>query len=99
MSGATDESMTFKKATQEINRPATTDHNINDEYMRDPPNNLASGDVPTTDRTSRGQKEGAYDVNPDPQGVIGEPGKGRPKKDEIMREAIQGSESDSITSS
>ncbi|TFK52449.1 hypothetical protein OE88DRAFT_1734437 [Heliocybe sulcata] len=94
MSGVTDESKTFKKATQEVNRPATTDHNINDEYMRDAPNNLANaGNVPTTDRSTRGAKEGAYDVTPDPEGVLGDPGKGRPKKDELMREAIQDGES------
>jgi hypothetical protein len=33
----TDESRTFKKPTQTVGRPETTDHDINDEYMRNPP--------------------------------------------------------------
>ncbi|EPQ54592.1 hypothetical protein GLOTRDRAFT_43526 [Gloeophyllum trabeum ATCC 11539] len=94
-----DESKTFKKAFQEVGRPATTDHNINDEYMRDPPNN--TGDAPTTDRKTRGAKEGAYGIEPTQEGVLGDPGKGRPKKDELMREAIQGAgdENELLTSS
>lgn len=28
---------TFKKATQEVNQPPVTDHNINDEYMKTGP--------------------------------------------------------------
>lgn len=34
---AEDESRAFKKTEQVVGRPPVTDHNINDEYLRDPP--------------------------------------------------------------
>ena len=34
----TDDNRKFKKAEQTIGRPGVTDHNINDEYLRDAPN-------------------------------------------------------------
>lgn len=34
----TTDNQKFKKQSQTISRPPVTDHNINDEYMRDPPN-------------------------------------------------------------
>lgn len=36
MSG-TDSTQSFKKEYQVVGRPSVTDHDINDEYMRDPP--------------------------------------------------------------
>lgn len=37
MSGITGDKQQFKKTEQVVGRPATTDHNINDEYMQNPP--------------------------------------------------------------
>jgi len=28
---------TFKKATQEVNRPAVTDHDMHEDFMKNPP--------------------------------------------------------------
>ncbi|PPQ94299.1 hypothetical protein CVT25_004954 [Psilocybe cyanescens] len=54
-----DTDSSFKKTEQVVGRPATTDHNINDEYFRQPPtNHLMRGYV------SRNQNEGnALDIN------------------------------------
>jgi hypothetical protein len=35
--GNTDEEKTFKKPFQVVGRPETTDHNMHDDYIRDPP--------------------------------------------------------------
>lgn len=34
----TDESQTFKKPFQTVDRPPVTGHDIHEDYMRDPPN-------------------------------------------------------------
>ncbi|KAG2037840.1 hypothetical protein BDR03DRAFT_1091644 [Suillus americanus] len=44
-SGITDEAQTFKKPFQTVVRPPTTNHNIHDDYMKHPPENIAL--VPT----------------------------------------------------
>ncbi|KDQ62500.1 hypothetical protein JAAARDRAFT_30400 [Jaapia argillacea MUCL 33604] len=89
---STDEGKAFKKTAQVVGHPATTDHNINDEYMRDPPRNVQGGaDAP---RTNLGQKEGAYEVEPTRAGVLGQPGLGRPKKEQLLAEAVQGTSDD-----
>ncbi|TFY57056.1 hypothetical protein EVJ58_g7258 [Rhodofomes roseus] len=36
--GHTTDDQKFKKQYQTVGRPPVTDHNINDEYIRDPPN-------------------------------------------------------------
>jgi len=86
----TNETQTFKKPYQEVNRPAVTDHDINDEYMRDPPNNLARDDsVPTTDRKTRGLKEGAQEeTDPKQEGVLGDEPTGRIKKDAVLGSVV-----------
>ncbi|TFK91847.1 hypothetical protein K466DRAFT_573398 [Polyporus arcularius HHB13444] len=53
----TDESRTFKKAYQTVDRPSVTERDIHEEYMRDPPHNVPS--TPNTDRKTAGKKEGA----------------------------------------
>ncbi|EMD40081.1 hypothetical protein CERSUDRAFT_122173 [Gelatoporia subvermispora B] len=47
----------FKKEYQVVDRPAVTDHDINDEYFRNPPNNEPT--EPITSRKAPGLKEGA----------------------------------------
>ncbi|KAG1855779.1 hypothetical protein C8R48DRAFT_776150 [Suillus tomentosus] len=44
-SGITDEAMTFKKPFQTVVRPPTTNHNIHDDYIKHPPENVSL--VPT----------------------------------------------------
>ncbi|KAG2047901.1 hypothetical protein BDR06DRAFT_963366 [Suillus hirtellus] len=44
-SGITDEAMTFKKPFQTVVRPSTTNHNIHDDYIKHPPENVSL--VPT----------------------------------------------------
>jgi hypothetical protein len=58
----------FKKEFQTVGKPQTTDHNINDEYMRNAPDNLA-GVKPSR---NPGKKEGAYDITEQPMGVQGD---------------------------
>jgi len=81
----TDERM-FKKTEHVVGRPTTTDHNINEKYIRNPPDNLASTvAVPATDRRSWGLKEGArvsQDVDKDSD-------VGRPKKAEVESSIVQ----------
>jgi len=88
----TDETRTFKKQHQTVDRPPVTDHNINDEYMRDPPNNLASGvGEPVADRNTWGVKEGAYEEESGEEGVLGDVASGRYKKEDVLREATEDS--------
>ncbi|KZT09271.1 uncharacterized protein LAESUDRAFT_723003 [Laetiporus sulphureus 93-53] len=51
----------FKKQYQVVDRPPVTDHDINEEYLRDPPNNEPA--ETTTDYKARGLKRGARKVN------------------------------------
>ncbi|KAF5358638.1 hypothetical protein D9758_007748 [Tetrapyrgos nigripes] len=80
----------FKKATQEVNKPPVTDHNINDEYMRNPPQNFPPSDsVPTSETKVPGKKEGAYEVEPRERGVLGDEGTGRPKHLDVEGEIVR----------
>ncbi|KAK7453546.1 hypothetical protein VKT23_001432 [Stygiomarasmius scandens] len=75
----------FKKATQEVNKPPVTDHNINDEYMKNPPQNIP--DVPSN--KVPGKKEGAYETEPMEPGVLGHEGMGRPKHMDVEGEIVR----------
>ncbi|KAI0338977.1 hypothetical protein BDW22DRAFT_1487346 [Trametopsis cervina] len=86
----TDDTGKFKKPFQTVGRPEVTDHDINDEYMRNPPNNQPI--EPSTDRKNPGAKEGTWEVDdsaPVEDGVLGEPGIGRSKKEQLLRETIE----------
>ncbi|KAI0082932.1 hypothetical protein BDY19DRAFT_981683 [Irpex rosettiformis] len=81
----TDDNRKFKKAEQTFGRPEVTDHDINDEYMRDAPNNQPS--ELSQDRKNPGKKEGAWEVDEDAlveEGVLEKSGIGRPKKEEVL---------------
>lgn len=67
-----DTDSSFKKTEQVVGRPATTDHNINDEYFRQPPTNHVRSSFLLYFRlkelmrgyVSRNQNEGnALDIN------------------------------------
>ncbi|KAI0753885.1 hypothetical protein BC629DRAFT_1296941 [Irpex lacteus] len=86
----TDDNRKFKKAEQTIGRPAVTDHDINDEYLRDAPNNQPF--ELSSDRKNPGKKEGAWEVEEgatEEEGVLGAPGTGRTKKEQVLRESAE----------
>ncbi|KZP17450.1 hypothetical protein FIBSPDRAFT_894203 [Athelia psychrophila] len=75
----------FKKTEQVVGRPAVTDHNIHEDYMRDPPNNLAGTDeVRSAARNSQGLKEGTQIVEDENPGVIGHQDMGRAKQSDVL---------------
>ncbi|KAL1685512.1 hypothetical protein GGG16DRAFT_66160 [Schizophyllum commune] len=79
----------FKKATQpfqEVNRPTVTDHNIHEDFVRNPPNNEP---IEFTHTKTRGLKEGAKEPEPYEPGVTGHEGIGRPKHADVEGEAVQ----------
>ncbi|KAL1713867.1 hypothetical protein EV715DRAFT_295685 [Schizophyllum commune] len=76
----------FKKATQEVNRPTVTDHNIHEDFVRNPPNNEP---IEFTHIKTRGLKEGAKEPEPYEPGVTGHEGIGRPKHADVEGEAVQ----------
>ncbi|KAF9007039.1 hypothetical protein BDQ17DRAFT_1351296, partial [Cyathus striatus] len=74
----------FKKTVQIVGKPPVTDHNINDEYVRNAPDNLSnniatiqSGDLKyPTQRANR-------------EGVLGEEGLGRQKKVDELQDIVE----------
>ncbi|KAI0699920.1 hypothetical protein C8T65DRAFT_580726 [Cerioporus squamosus] len=81
----TDESQTFKKAYQTVDRPPVTERDIHEEYMQDPPHNLPS--EPNTDRKTRGQKEGAQEeTDPKQDGVLGDANVGKQLRTSALQE-------------
>ncbi|ESK82599.1 hypothetical protein Moror_3654 [Moniliophthora roreri MCA 2997] len=80
----------FKKVYQEVNRPAVTDHNINDEYMRNPPHNLDTLD----DNTHTAKPTNQYTEVPKKEdesmgrGILGDEGRGRAKHDVVEGEMV-----------
>ncbi|KAL1742964.1 hypothetical protein HDZ31DRAFT_65477 [Schizophyllum fasciatum] len=76
----------FKKAAQEVNRPAVTDHNIHEDFVRNPPNNEP---IEFTNTRTRGLKEGAKEPEPYEPGVTGNEGTGRPKHADVEGEILQ----------
>ncbi|KAI0074124.1 hypothetical protein K474DRAFT_1602111 [Panus rudis PR-1116 ss-1] len=81
----TDETNTFKKAYQTVGKPPVTD-NINDQYYRDPPH-VNNSEVPTTNRKSRGAKEGAREeTDPKQEGVLGDEASSKLQKSTMLEQ-------------
>ncbi|RDX53557.1 hypothetical protein OH76DRAFT_1469993 [Lentinus brumalis] len=81
----TDESRTFKKAYQTVDRPSVTERDIHEEYMRDPPHNQPT--TPNTDRKTPGKKEGAQEeTDPKQDGVLGDVNIGKPSRTTALEE-------------
>ncbi|EIW81010.1 hypothetical protein CONPUDRAFT_56150 [Coniophora puteana RWD-64-598 SS2] len=80
----------FKKTFQTVGRPETTDHDIHEDFLKNPPNNHPSE---FTNSDNLGKKEGAYEREPMQMGVLGYEETGRVKKS-----AVQGAmlEEDSV---
>ncbi|KAI0770139.1 hypothetical protein C8Q74DRAFT_875742 [Fomes fomentarius] len=79
----TDESQTFKKPFQTVDRPPVTGHDIHEDYMRDPPNNQPY--EPNTDRLSA--KEGAgEEMYPTQDGVLGNQEIGKQLKQDALED-------------
>ncbi|KII90538.1 hypothetical protein PLICRDRAFT_697078 [Plicaturopsis crispa FD-325 SS-3] len=90
MSPVTNTDQQFKKAEQEITPNVATNHNIHDDYINNPPNNLSSN-APSQPSKARGLKEGAQDtwardVEP---GVLGHEDVGRQKRTDVESDITQ----------
>ncbi|KAI0712469.1 hypothetical protein C8Q76DRAFT_797317 [Earliella scabrosa] len=81
----TDEEQTYKKPFQTAGRPAVTGHDMQEDYMRDPPNNQPF--ELTSDRHTRGAKEGAQEeTDPKQDGVLGNQDTGKQLKQNVLEE-------------
>ncbi|KZP28353.1 hypothetical protein FIBSPDRAFT_729332 [Athelia psychrophila] len=96
MSNTTDRQ--FKKAKQVVGRPAATDHNIHEDYMRDPtqrelfPTNfILIRPMPSAARNSQGLKEGTQIVKDENPGAIGHQDMGRAKQSDVLGEVVRDS--------
>ncbi|KZT63670.1 hypothetical protein DAEQUDRAFT_679983 [Daedalea quercina L-15889] len=78
----TNDNQKFKKEYQTVGRPPVTDHDINDEYMRNPPNSLNIPRETSAARKAPGLKEGAREeTGPNQDGVFGDAPTSRIHKD------------------
>ncbi|KAL7280104.1 hypothetical protein PYCCODRAFT_1456266 [Trametes coccinea BRFM310] len=81
----TDESNTFKKPYQTVDRPPVTERDIHEQYMQDPPHNMPI--EPSTDRKARGLKEGAKEeTDPKQDGVLGDEPVGKVQKSTALED-------------
>ncbi|KAH7928451.1 hypothetical protein BV22DRAFT_1030756 [Leucogyrophana mollusca] len=84
-SATTDKDQTFKKTYQTVDRPATTDHDFHEDLLKSPPQNVPTDpDIPVTSTRTPGSKEGAYEVEPLQEGVLGHEETGRIKKSDVQ---------------
>ncbi|THH14141.1 hypothetical protein EW146_g6160 [Bondarzewia mesenterica] len=78
---AEDESRAFKKSHHVVDHPSITDHNINDEFFKDPPHNVD---------LNQGQNPKAVGINREeqgtgsPTGILGYQDVGRQKIEEVQ---------------
>ncbi|KAI1794941.1 hypothetical protein LXA43DRAFT_94785 [Ganoderma leucocontextum] len=83
----TDEALTFKKPYQIVNRPAVTEHDMHEEYLKHPPHNEPS--EPSSNQRSWGLKAGAREAEEAEsrrEDALGSPGRGKPLKEAILEE-------------
>ncbi|TFK37544.1 hypothetical protein BDQ12DRAFT_144568 [Crucibulum laeve] len=78
----------FKKAEQVVERPSVTKQNINDEYMRHPPNNLQRP-IGSRSETVPGMGEGRREEERVEGGMLGEEASGRQKMTQGLAELAQ----------
>ncbi|VDC06685.1 unnamed protein product [Peniophora sp. CBMAI 1063] len=84
----------FKKTHQEVGRPETTDHSLNDEFFNRPPQNIDTEiELHTREPIEHFTKVPKSDADAEAMGggVNGDEGKGRPKHDVIDGQQIQDS--------
>ncbi|KAI0631918.1 hypothetical protein C8Q77DRAFT_882219 [Trametes polyzona] len=82
---ATDESQTFKKPFQTVDRPPVTERDIHEQYIQDPPHNEGLSHV-AVDHRGRGLKEGAQEeTDPKQDGVLGD----QPVGKELKQSALE----------
>ncbi|KIJ64629.1 hypothetical protein HYDPIDRAFT_154365 [Hydnomerulius pinastri MD-312] len=86
-SDTTDEELKPKKPFQTVGRPATTDHNMHDDFVKNPPQNLSGGTF-MGNTTNPGKKEGAYEREPTQIGVLGHEETGRIKHADAQAEMV-----------
>lgn len=85
-SATTNTDQTFKKEYQVVGQPETTDHDIHEDYLKSPPQNIPGG-FPSETSQPLG-KEGAYERETLQPGVLGQEGVGRPKHSDVEGELI-----------
>ncbi|KAL5524755.1 hypothetical protein ACEPAF_9901 [Sanghuangporus sanghuang] len=96
---STDEARTFKKTDTVHGRPPVTDHDMHEDMMRDPPNNVPDGAVPgfITDGMKAPRKSDveAEERGDPPLGLFEEEGVGRAKPFDVQTDLMDTSESTS----
>lgn len=81
----TDDSRAFKKSFRTVDVPPVTD-NINDQYFRDPPNNV---EQPARGRATQSVKEGTFeDADRKLEGVLGDQAIGKQTKEAALGEMV-----------
>ncbi|KAK7054527.1 hypothetical protein VNI00_003725 [Paramarasmius palmivorus] len=89
MSGSNTTNAEFKKVYQTVDRPPVTDHNINDEYMRNPPKNIDTEiDVHTLEPISHFTKVPKNADESTGRGILGDEGRGRAKQSQVEGEIV-----------
>jgi len=81
-----DEDKVFSKAEQVVGKPEVTDHDMNDEYFRNPPNNLSSdsdGKIGGKDYANKSEKKQDFINRVLPDGAMGEQINGRIKRADV----------------
>ncbi|KAL4249086.1 hypothetical protein ABKN59_007528 [Abortiporus biennis] len=85
----TDETRTFKKHSQTVNRSHVTDHNINDDYLRDPPLNASLPSEAAVNLPSRRAKEVAReDIDSKEEGILGDEPVGKQLRSDALEELV-----------
>lgn len=84
-SGREDAALNFKKPFQAVGRPTATDHDIHEDYMKDPPQNASRV---STSKSTPGTKEGSYEEEALQSGVLGDEEVGRMKQIEVEGEIL-----------
>ncbi|PIL22774.1 hypothetical protein GSI_15468 [Ganoderma sinense ZZ0214-1] len=97
----TDEALTFKKPYQIVNRPAVTEHDMHEQYLKHPPHPqiLISGtfrmqnessetatNLHSWDSPVEERARKAREAESLREDILGSPGRGKPLKETIMEE-------------
>ncbi|KAI5983490.1 hypothetical protein EDD15DRAFT_2124196, partial [Pisolithus albus] len=78
----------FKKPFQTVSRPTATDHDIHEDYMKDPPQESTNASGVPTNKSTPGFKEGAYEKEALQSGVLGDEDVGRMKQIDVEGEIL-----------
>ncbi|KAI6015548.1 hypothetical protein BKA83DRAFT_4232666 [Pisolithus microcarpus] len=87
-SGREDAALEFKKPFQTVSRTTATDHDIHEDYIKDPPQESTNASRVPTSKSTPGIKEGAYEEEALQSGVLGDEDTGRMKQIDVEGETL-----------